>query len=306
MDRTADTQAARDPQTNHARAELAWIDDHRPFYRFWPGLFYAFSKVDLSQIRISNLHFTLPDDLHSIVIEFPKGVPYETYGIKSTLVENGEELQGEAVTSLLVYQATRDTMKGMGGLRFENSVDKIFICVLCELDSKGVRCNRNGVVFNKNEMDMTLQEYLDSRKSLTERDTECFRFTARILLLLALLSNDDEKLFQRLVLERDKDKFDRENAEKFWDRAKRNGRYGWDVGRDIPTREELEEFKANGTLRGKMIPHIRSGHFAKRWTGEGRTILKYVWIDETMVNKHLATKIPEGYYGKNDPGTKEE
>ncbi len=152
---------------------------------------------------------------------------------------------------------------------------------------------------------MTLREYLESRESLTQRDTECLRFSARILFLLALLSSDDEKLFQRLILDRDKDKFDRENAEKFWERAKRNGRYGWDVGKDLPTREELEEFKASGTLRGKVVPHIRSAHLAKRWTGEGRTILKYVQINETMVNKHLAKTIPEGYYDNDDPDVKE-
>lgn len=305
LDRENDLRAANDPETNHARAELAWIGDSRPFYRFWPGLFYAFSNVDLSQVRINNLQFTLPDDLQSIIIEFPEDIPYETYGIKSPMIENSEELPGEAITSLLIYQATNDTMKGMGGLSLKDSVDKIFICVLCELDAKGLRCHRNGIVFDKNDMDLTVQEYLDSRQSLTDRDTECLRFSVRILFLLSLLSSDDEKLFQRLVLARDKDKFDPAEAEKFWDRAKRNGMYGWDIGKDIPTREELEEYKASGMLRGKVVPHIRSGHFAKRWTGEGRTILKFVWIDETMVNKHLATKIPEGYYGENDPDMKE-
>lgn len=296
----------RDPQTNHARAELAWIHDRRPFYRFWPGLFYAFSKVDLSQIRIRNLQFTLPDDLHSIVIEFPKDVPYETYGIESAVMVDDHELHGQALTSLLIYQATPETMKGMGKVEFHDTLEKIYFCIMCELDEKGVRCHRNGIMFDKAETDLTVGEYLNSRKGLTRRDVECLRFSARILILLALLSSDDEKLFQRLVLDRDRNKFDRENAEKFWDRAKRNGRYGWDVGKDIPTPEELEEYKASGMLRGKVVPHVRSGHFSTRLTGQGRTIKKLVWIDETVVNKHLAKKIPEGYYGENDPGMKDE
>lgn len=210
------------------------------------------------------------------------------------------------MTSLLVYQSTLDSVTpGPGKVHVDDTGVDVSICVLCELDAKGIRCHRHGVVFNEEEMEMTLREYLESRESLTQRDTEYLRFSARILFLLALLSSDDEKLFQRLILDRDKDKFDRENAEKFWERAKRNGRYGWDVGKDLPTREELEEFKASGTLRGKIVPHIRSAHLAKRWTGEGRTILKYVQIDETMVNKHLAKTIPEGYYDNADPDVKE-
>jgi hypothetical protein len=292
------------PVLNHAIAENAWIYERRPFYRFWPGLFHAFSNVDLSQIRLRNLQFSLPDDLHTIVIEFPKDTPYETYGITSGMVENGEELPGLAVTTLLVYQSTLDSITpGHDQIHNDTGVE-VSTCVLCELDTQGVRCHRHGIVFNEEEMEMTLQEYLEYRKSLSQRDTECFRFSARILFLLALLSSDDEKLFQRLILDRDKDKFDLVNAEKFWERAKRNGRYGWDVGKDLPTRDELEEFKASGTLRGKVVPHIRSAHLAKRWTGEGRTILKYVQIDETMVNKHLAKALPEGYYGDANSGVK--
>lgn len=289
---------------NHAAAEKAWIFERRPFYRFWPGLFYAFSNVDLSQIRIRNLQFTLPDNLHSIVIEFPREIRYDTYGIKSGMVENGEELPGLALTSLLIFQS--ELGRSHGGPRIEDTELQGTVCVLCEQDAKGVRCQRYMLTFGETENEMTVPEYLESRcQSLSVHNIECFCFSVRILVLLALLSGDDEKLFQRLVLDRDRDKFDRDNAAKFWDRAKRNGKYGWDVGKDLPTREELEEFRACGTVRGKVVPHIRSAHLAKRWTGEGRTILKYVQIDETIVNKHLAKTIPEGYYGDNDPGIKE-
>ena len=71
------------------------------------------------------------------------------------------------------------------------------------------------------------------------------------LVILALLSNDDREIFKQIILAKDKDKFNSDEPDKFWDRAKNNGMYGWDVGKDIPTREELEEYKTIGMFHPK-------------------------------------------------------
>lgn len=294
-------QASEEPLTNHALSENAWVGEHRPFYRFWPGLFYAMSKVDLSQIRIRHLQFSLPDDLHTIAVEFPKGVPHETYGISGKFIEDGEEVQASSLNSLLIYQSTLQiASKGIDRIHYRDSGQNVYVCILCEGDAKGIRCQRSGIVFHDQEMDMTVSEYLETRKSMTESQRGYLGFICRILVIIALLSNDDHEIFERIVLARDKDKFNPDEPDKFWERAKNNGMYGWDVGKNLPTLEELEEYKANGTFRGKNVPHFRNGSFAIRWTGKGRTIAKIVWIRETIVNKHLATQLPEGYYGEEE------
>ena len=290
-----------EPKLNHAKSENAWVRERRPFYRFWPGLFYAFSKVDLTKIRIRNLQFTLPDDLQTIVIEFPKDVPYETYGIKAKYIEDGESIDAISLNSLLIYQSELFlSTEDIDQFQYESTGLHVYFSVLCEEDAKGLRCQRYGIIFNEGEMNMTVPEYLESRKSLTENQQGYMEFVCRILVILALLSNDDPEIFERIVLARDREKFDPNDAKKFWDRAKNNGMYGWDVGKNIPTREEVEEFKATGTFRGKSIPHFRNAFFAVRWTGKGRTIAKTVLVRETFVNKHLATKIPEGFYGDGE------
>ena len=289
-----------EPELNHARSEDAWVLERRPFYRFWPGLFDAFSKVDLTKIRIRNLQFTLPDDLHTIVIEFPKGVSFETYGIKAKFIEDGESTDALSLNSLLIYQSELFVSTGIDPIQYRPTGQHVYFCVLCEEDIKGVRCHRNGVIFNEDEMDMTVFEYLESRENLTENQQGYLEFVCRILVILALLSNDDPEIFERIVLARDREKFDSHEAEKFWNRAKNNGMYGWDVGKNIPTREEVEEFKAAGTFRGQSIPHFRNAFFAIRWTGKGRTIAKTVLVRETFVNKHRATIIPEGFYGNGE------
>lgn len=301
IEESQNVKDVEDPLVNHAVSEKAWVGDRRPFYRFWPGLFYAMSKVDLSQIRLRHLQFTLPDDLRTIVVEFPKGVPYETYGISAKYIEDGEEVQASSLNSLLVYQSTfQIAYKDTGRIRFKDSGQSVYVCVLCEEDAKGLRCQRTGIVFHDQEMDMTVPEYLESRMSLTENQRGYLSFICRILVIIALLSNDDHGIFERIILARDKGRFDPDSPEKFWERAKNNGMYGWDVGKNLPTPEELEEYKANGTFRGKNVPHFRNGSFAIRWTGKGRTIAKVVWIRETVVNKHLATRLPEGYYGNEE------
>ena len=286
-----------EPRLNHARSEDARVLDRRPFYRFWPGLFYALSKVDLSQIRMCNLRFTLPDNLHTIVIEFPKGISHDTYGIKAKYVEEGESLQASSLNSILIYQSDLCvTRQGINQLQHKSADQKVYFCVLCEEDAKGLRCQRTGVVFHENEMEMSVLDYLESREKITENQQGYLGFVCRILVILALLSNDDHEIFERIILSRDREKFDPNEAEKFWNRAKNNGLYGWDVGKNIPTREDVEEFKASGTLRGKVITHFRNAFFAVRWTGKGRSIAKTVLVRETIVNKDMAAKIPEGYY----------
>jgi hypothetical protein len=294
---------AKEAQLNHAVSENAWIIDRRPFYRFWPGLFHAMSKVDLSQIQIRHLQFTLPDNLHTIVIEFPKGVPYEAYDIKAQYMGDDELLQAFSLNSLLIYQSELHLMSQSikNQVQYKGTSQNVYFGVLCEEDIKGLRCHRSGVIFHEEEMEMTVLEYLENRNSMTENQRGYLGFICRILVVLALLSNDDREIFKRIILAKDKDKFNPDEPDKFWDRAKNNGMYGWDVGKDIPTREELEEYKTTGMFRGKVIPHFRNGSFAIRWTGKGRTVAKVVWIRETIVNKHLATRIPEGYYGDQEP-----
>lgn len=302
VENSQNLSASEEPIVNHAVSENTWVGERRPFYRFWPGLFYAMSKVDLSQIRIRHLQFKLPDDLHTIVVEFPKGVPHETYGISAKYIEDGEEVQASSLNSLLICQSTLQiASKGIEHIHYRDSGQDVYVCVLCEEDARGLRCQRSGIVFHDTEMDMTVLEYLERRKSMTENQRGYLGFICRILVIIALLSNDDHEIFERVVIARDKDRFDPDDPEKFWERAKNNGMYGWDVGKNIPTLDELEEFQANGTFRGKVVPHFRNGFFAIRWTGKGRTIAKMVWIRETIVNKHLATKLPEGYYGKEEP-----
>jgi hypothetical protein len=113
-----------------------------------------------------------------------------------------------------------------------------------------------------------------------------------------MIPQEDSDLIKPLVLNRDKEHFESTGDMKYIERARRNGVNGWDVGRDIPTPEEMETLRQQAGEHGRKSPHWRTGYFAIRHTGEGRSVPVIRWIRETFVNKDLWKEIPQGYYGE--------
>jgi len=122
--------------------------------------------------------------------------------------------------------------------------------------------------------------------------------TMQITFGVCAIPQSDTDLIKPLVLNRDKEKFDATGDVKFIERAKRNGVHGWDIGRDIPTPEEMETLRQQTGEFGRKSPHWRTGYFALRHTGEGRSVPVVRWIKETFVNKNLLKEVPHGYYDK--------
>ena len=128
----------------------------------------------------------------------------------------------------------------------------------------------------------------------------------QIALGVCMIPHSDTDLLKPLVLNRDKEKFAATGDVKFVDRAKRNGVHGWELGRDIPTPEEMETLRQQHGEPGRKSPHWRMGHFAIRHTGEGRSVPVIRWINETFVNKDLWNKVPHGYHDDDESGASEE
>jgi hypothetical protein len=134
-----------------------------------------------------------------------------------------------------------------------------------------------------------------------EEERETFKIVLQIVFGVCMIPQSDESLITPRVLNRDLEKFKSTGDQKYLDRAKRNGVYGWDVGCDIPTEAEMETYRQQHGEPGRKSPHWRMGHFAIRRTGEGHTDKKIVWIKETFVNKNLLKEVPTGYHGAVEP-----
>lgn len=117
-----------------------------------------------------------------------------------------------------------------------------------------------------------------------------------------LAIGDDPDIIKPVVLQADSRKYEETQDEKYVNKARRRGVIGFDVGPDIPTREEFQKQVEENQLaeqQGRKRPHKRCAYLGWRWTGHrGAQIPKLTWIKEAFINKGLLTEIPQGFHDK--------
>jgi hypothetical protein len=105
---------------------------------------------------------------------------------------------------------------------------------------------------------------------------DCVRLCCTLCLLEL-----DPAIIEPDVLNDDRDKWDKTHDPKYVEKAKRRGKFGWNVGAQL-----------------HVIPHYRSASpAALYWTGPGRTIPKIRFRRGTIVHREQVEKLPEGYFG---------
>ena len=103
----------------------------------------------------------------------------------------------------------------------------------------------------------------------------------RLCCSLCLLENDPEVIFPD-VLADDRAKFEQTGDQKYVEKAKRRGKFGWEVGRHI-----------------EVIPHYRRPHMALVWTGRGRAMPRIVPRRGSVVHREVVGKVPSGFGANN-------
>jgi len=230
----------------------------RPFYRVYPGVMTAMLRVGIEKINISQIR--LP--INGLALEFAEG-----YFLRIAPTE---------IASLLVAEFG----------------DEVLFIEFVHSDDRGGN-KRGSFKFPRNH-----QSILEWLPTILPLERDLMTQIMQIVFGVCIIPQADASLIKPLVLNRDKEKFAATGDPKYIDRAKRNGVHGWELGRDIPTPEEMETLREQHGEPGRKSPHWRMGHFAIRHTGEGRSIPILCWINETFVNKDLWKEVPTGYYGK--------
>jgi hypothetical protein len=103
---------------------------------------------------------------------------------------------------------------------------------------------------------------------------------ARLACTLCLLENNPE-IIEPDVLARDLDKYEITKDEKYVDRAKRRGKFGFNIGKGI-----------------EVIPHMRRPHPALMHTGHGRLVPRIVLRKGSVIHREAVVHVPTGYDGK--------
>ena len=238
-----------------AVTEDNFIQTKRPFYRLYPGITEALTKIGIEKHDISKIR----PPVDPLSLEFPVDRPLIAGTRKIVNILFGE------------CKAT----------------DSLFI----EYRS---HVNTFGVFLFPREKETIMHLIGDTKE---EPDRETYKVVLQIVFGVCMIPTTDASLIKPLVLNRDKEKFAATGDVKYIDRAKRNGVHGWDIGKGIPTEEEMVILRQQHGEPGRKSPHWRMGHFAIRHTGEGRSVPVIRWINETFVNKDLWKEVPTGYYG---------
>lgn len=237
--------------------EENFIQSRRPFYRVYPGVIGAMTRLGIEKLDVSKIH----PPTNPLSLEFPVSHP----------------LQGgtRQIRNLLFMEMRHD--------------DSLFIAYTSHVGTFGV------LTFPR-EHDQIIKMF-DQQQ---DADQPTFKSLLQMVFGICMIPQSDSDLMTPLVLNKDKEKFAISGDPKYIERARRNGMNGWSVGQDIPTPEEMAALReqTDAGESGRKSPHWRMGHFAIRYTGEGRSIPVVTWIKEAFVNKDLYRKMPTGYHGK--------
>lgn len=237
-----------------AVTEENFVRDRRPFYRLYPGVTEALTKLGIEKIDISMIQ----PPVNPLSLEFPEDRPL----IAGT----------RKVVNILFMGFKSD--------------DSLFIEYRSHIDTFGV--------FTFPREYEQIERLMNNS---TESDRATFRTILQVVFGVCMIPQSDTSLILPRVLQRDAEKFGTTGDPKYIERARRNGVNGWDVGRDLPTSEEMEALRVQQGVPGRKSPHWRSGHVAIRYTGPGRSIPILTRIKETFVNKDLLREVPHGYHG---------
>lgn len=264
-------------QMHITQNEANWHKNRRPYYKVYPCVVDTLCKL--------KLEFNCPCPKvpeGAICIRFAEGhEPKITDGnrIKALLVHSGmfsvEMKDGtEELKEMLYIQVTlkENQFGGAGGQDYywfyfdTNSGMTIEKC----LQQPNTFMMPDGYEAKIGRSNTTVPKHYEVRVLAT-----------RIALTTCMLK-DDPEIITRDVLNKQQDKYDSEKNESrktgMEDKAKRNGVFGWSIGKNI-----------------EVTPHFRRPHWGLRYTGPNGSIPQIVPVKGCKVNGNKLTTAPNGH-----------
>lgn len=240
------------------RVERRWYGLMRPYYNVWPGIIGPLAKVNLDTVTCDQIHLPMSCIAFRLLPTCSRFCLENGLALKSFLVSD---------TDGMVDQESREFTLWMD---FGEKVD-----------SQSVWTYRRFLM----RPEWSIQRAMDEMGS-----AEPVAHTAGVARLEPAVCNQivslvigclllDTDFVVPDVLNRDKTKpLTPERIE----RAHKNGKVGWDIGREID-----------------VNPHWRRPHPALMWTGKGRTVAKITMRKGAIVKRSTIGQIPTGFIDKD-------
>ncbi len=240
--------------------EREWEQARRPYYNVWPSIVPMLTRLNLDldsgliKLPTPALCVRLPKEKNPLTFEWRgqeaqihcmlMGTFNEGRGL-SILIDVGETMGDGRTFGVPIY--TYRNFRRQQGLTVEEALAELGTNELAEL---GVQIPDDLVV-------------------------DCIRLCCSLCLL-----ENDPSVIEPDVLSKDRGRFEASGDEKYVEKARRRGKVGWNVGRQI-----------------EVIPHFRRPHMTLVWTGKGRELPKIVPRRGSVVHREVVEKLPSGFGG---------
>lgn len=272
----------------HVQFEFGWIDGGKPYYNVYPAIIPMLTslKLDMSGSYIKpprglkNLLLRLPDSNHSlrsngvsvrtIFMSFQKCMKSATI---DDIVPRGLKFDpvGDITDDIAPYVSHGLVV----GIDVGEIIDGNPSCLvkLFPIDERPLEESINIL--------RTHDSFYDGIRIPGDLILNCVRLCLTVCLL-----DDDAKLISPEVLSSDFDRYrcaDDDLRLRLVDKAKRRGKFGFVLGRDL-----------------EVVPHVRRPHPALVWTGVGRSVPKIIMRSGSIVHRDKIRNVPTGYLKDND------
>lgn len=249
---------------NRSASEWLWYNDGCPYYRVWPKIIKPLIKLDLDKAPMAG--FELPTGMQSLMFQFPVGQR-----------ELGWEHEGqwwEPWTMLICFNQIIDTeeTRCMAWIDIGERPDPESNLPMLIYRQFPVNVENVGDALGQLPVDeMTMAEGVPVPEDFSMN-------MIRLAVTACMISHDDADLIRPDVLADDRENFQRTGDQKYVDRARRRGKLGWDLGKNM-----------------EVSPHTRDAHWSHFWVGPGRKKLIFKKRRGSIIHREKIEKIPTGH-----------
>lgn len=262
-------------------SERKWYDLDRPYYNVWPCLLKSILRLDLSSVPVDSVSY--PHDV--LLLRLPEGSNvggFEHGGVRYYIKS--------ILASWFKFDQPRYTILATESLMFWVDIGEVEAngCNVTNYRRIPTKTTTSNIL-NFKDANETMRRNSPSVNIGVPVPQELLDQALKIVIACGLLCKDSGLIVPD-VLNADKDRVTDDNIQRLHERAKKRGKYGWNIG------ESLEH--------SELSPHFRAPHPAIYWVGPGRkqAVIRFRTGEgggPIIVKRNKIIEVPTGYSPDN-------